>query len=200
MCLHKHSFAVSRKFTVPLSSAFSNCLYSQNTSQTCYIYGSFARRQGRYMWIAKSQMFCQGPSCFMRWIDTPWKYHHSLNGGQLLQTRICSPSIYPASILYKSTVGRYRPVSYPDGPITAHCRFIKNGYWVHSFKNGGFLQAFWLAFFTDRADVFHLRVAHTPSTSKRRSKYSNTSMNRTPMARLSWLIWTRFLGPRKFAW
>ena len=25
----------------------------------------------------------------------------------------------PASILYKSTAGRYRPVSYPDGPITA---------------------------------------------------------------------------------
>ena len=25
----------------------------------------------------------------------------------------------PASILYKSIAGRYRPVSYPDGPITA---------------------------------------------------------------------------------
>ena len=34
-----------------------------------------------------------------------------------------------ASILYKSTAGRYRPVSYPDGPITARCRFIKNAYW-----------------------------------------------------------------------
>ena len=29
----------------------------------------------------------------------------------------------PASILYKSTAGRYRPVSYPDGPITARYRF-----------------------------------------------------------------------------
>ena len=38
--------------------------------------------------------------------------------------------IYPASILYKSTAGHYRPVSYPDGPITARCRFIKNAYWV----------------------------------------------------------------------
>ena len=38
---------------------------------------------------------------------------------------------YPASILYKSTVGRYRSVSYPDGPITARYRFIKkNAYWV----------------------------------------------------------------------
>ena len=34
----------------------------------------------------------------------------------------------PASILYKSIVGRYRPVSYPDGPITARYRVIKNDY------------------------------------------------------------------------
>ena len=32
----------------------------------------------------------------------------------------------PVSILYKSIAGRYRPVSYPDGPITARYRFIKN--------------------------------------------------------------------------
>ena len=36
---------------------------------------------------------------------------------------------YPVSILYQSTAGRYRPVSYPDGPITARCRFIKNANW-----------------------------------------------------------------------
>ena len=35
----------------------------------------------------------------------------------------------PASILYKSVAGRYRPVSYHDGPITALYRFIKNDYW-----------------------------------------------------------------------
>ena len=35
----------------------------------------------------------------------------------------------PASILYKSIAGRYRPVSYPYGPITAHYSFIKNAYW-----------------------------------------------------------------------
>ena len=29
----------------------------------------------------------------------------------------------PASILRKSTSGRYRPVSYPDGPMTARYRF-----------------------------------------------------------------------------
>ena len=34
---------------------------------------------------------------------------------------------FPASILYKSTAGRYRPVSFPDGPITAPkdlCRLL----------------------------------------------------------------------------
>ena len=35
----------------------------------------------------------------------------------------------PDSILYKSTADRYRPVSYPDGPISARCRFIKNADW-----------------------------------------------------------------------
>ena len=39
---------------------------------------------------------------------------------------------YPASILYKSIAGRYRPVSYPDGPIAARYRFIKNAYWVYA--------------------------------------------------------------------
>ena len=38
--------------------------------------------------------------------------------------KLCSST--PASILYKSTAGRYRPVSYSDGPITARNRFIKN--------------------------------------------------------------------------
>ena len=39
----------------------------------------------------------------------------------------------PASILYKSTAGRYRPVSYPDGPMTARCRFIKIACWETTF-------------------------------------------------------------------
>ena len=37
---------------------------------------------------------------------------------------------HPASILNKSIAGRSRPVSYPDGPITARCRFMKNAYWA----------------------------------------------------------------------
>ena len=35
----------------------------------------------------------------------------------------------PVSILSKSIAGRYRPVSYPDGPITARYRFRKNAGW-----------------------------------------------------------------------
>ena len=40
--------------------------------------------------------------------------------------------IFPASIIYKSIAGRYRPVSYPDGPITARYRFINNASGVNS--------------------------------------------------------------------
>ena len=36
---------------------------------------------------------------------------------------------FPVSILYKSIAGRYRPVSYPDGPITVRYWFIKNAFW-----------------------------------------------------------------------
>ena len=37
--------------------------------------------------------------------------------------------LIPASSLYKSIAGRYRPVRVADGPITARYRFIKNVYW-----------------------------------------------------------------------
>ena len=43
-----------------------------------------------------------------------------------------SVGTFPANILYKSIAGRYWPVSYPDGPITARYRFIKNAYRVFS--------------------------------------------------------------------
>ena len=42
----------------------------------------------------------------------------------------CLNNTYP-SILYNSTAGRYRPVSYPDGPITARYRFMQNAYWAN---------------------------------------------------------------------
>ena len=41
----------------------------------------------------------------------------------------------PVSILYKSRAGSYRPVSYPDGPITARYRFIKNAVWGCAYRD-----------------------------------------------------------------
>ena len=38
--------------------------------------------------------------------------------------------MYPVSIPYKSTAGRYRPVRKADGPIMARYRFIRNAIWV----------------------------------------------------------------------
>ena len=52
-------------------------------------------------------------------------------------------TLNPASILYKSIAGRYRPVSYPDGPITARYRFIKNAYW----------NAYWVFYIPLRDDT-----------------------------------------------
>ena len=40
------------------------------------------------------------------------------------QRRCRSEAVLPASILHKSIAGRYRPVCYPDGPITARYRFM----------------------------------------------------------------------------
>ena len=58
-------------------------------------------------------------------------YQYALRVGGFM-CDVCFVIIYssPASILYKSIAGRYRPVSYPNGPITARYRFIKNAYWA----------------------------------------------------------------------
>ena len=65
------------------------------------------------------------------------EYHSALNTSRIIRTSMSQivqryVTHYPASIIYKSTAGRYRPVSYPDGPITARYRFKKNAYWVSS--------------------------------------------------------------------
>ena len=46
----------------------------------------------------------------------------TLRAKELVELDLISCS-YPASILRKSTSGRHRPVSYPDGPMTARYRF-----------------------------------------------------------------------------
>ena len=48
---------------------------------------------------------------------------------------------FPDSILYKSIAGRYRPVSYPDGPITARYKFVKNAYWVRMVSSKSYREA-----------------------------------------------------------
>ena len=63
------------------------------------------------------------PSCSIVW------NHLNKLSIPLRQKATVKSSDFPASILYKSTAGRYRPVSYPDEPITARYRFIKNAYW-----------------------------------------------------------------------
>ena len=49
---------------------------------------------------------------------------------EAIKTRTAKVNTIPSKHSYKSPAGRYRPVSYPDGPMTARCRFIKNAYWV----------------------------------------------------------------------
>ena len=75
--------------------------------------------------------------------------------------------INQASILYKSIAGRYRPVSYPDGPITARYIFIKNAYWelldrnicptykliIKDLYNGLTTKVKWLGSFSDSFDL-----------------------------------------------
>ena len=99
-------------------------------------------------------------------------------------------SLNPASIHWKSIAGRYRPVSYPDGPITARYRFIKNAYWEVQ----------------DRFPDLHAEIVDSPVLSvlwlnrlfnsfippDYILKYSITSMART------WMIRTHFSIPTKF--
>ena len=63
---------------------------------------------------------------------------------QIHRQKYRANTAFPATILYKSIARRYRPVSYPDGPITARYRFIKNADWVAA-----------LIFITLRLCVFH---------------------------------------------
>ena len=57
----------------------------------------------------------------------------------------CRLGKIPVSILYKSILGRYRPVSVhlADGSITARCSFIKNARWVNG-SEWGYLRLFHL--------------------------------------------------------
>ena len=51
-------------------------------------------------------------------------------------------TMYPASILRKSTSDRHRPVSYPDGLMTARYRFTLNADWVEPDETPRSAQAY----------------------------------------------------------
>ena len=51
------------------------------------------------------------------------RHFPALSGG-MSHVRFLARAFYPVSIIYESIVGRYRAVSYPDGPITARYRFM----------------------------------------------------------------------------
>ena len=90
---------------------------------------------------------CRIQQSFKKWNNTPWGFFLNfilfsslmfsfLNSHSAAQVMRLSEQAwteflnYPASILYKSIAGRYRPVRVADGPLTARYRFIKNAYWV----------------------------------------------------------------------
>ena len=77
-----------------------------------------------------------------------------------------SRNIIQANILYKSTVGHYRPVSYPDGPITTRYRFIKNAYW-------GFPKLKGLIIWNDNTKQHFVENR----TSKEKQKINNNNKN-----------------------
>ena len=58
----------------------------------------------------------------MNTINISLLYRRSKRHPKLYQFAFC-PGVIPASILRKSTSGRHRPVSYPDGPMTVRYRF-----------------------------------------------------------------------------
>ena len=86
----------------------------------------------------RSSCLCPKITAYLQW-NKKQNYEQSLTKQLTYQLdNICNSQTslivdlteYPASILYKSTAGRYRPVRVADGPIAARCRFIKNAYRV----------------------------------------------------------------------
>ena len=87
----------------------------------------------------------QGLKPSLSCITTPSSLDHSvLNLFKPTGSIMCFiwPVSIPVSILYKSTVDRYRPVRVADGPITARCRFIKNASWVSCLITSVYLSIF----------------------------------------------------------
>ena len=83
--------------------------------------GGFGRIQGYLMEGFKNLRW--GP--FELNYLTYLKYSTRANGEDATERRLMTDIIwFPASILYKSIAGRYRPVRVADGPMTARYRFM----------------------------------------------------------------------------
>ena len=117
-------------FTVFLSSCVSRFICAAYFAILCFLSCISVGASGRLCFV-----------CVIKVMNVLWRnetvlkcyccelwYYEEMNS---ISHRLPFRSSYPAGILYKSIAGRYRPVSYPDGPITARYRFLKNAYWVY---------------------------------------------------------------------
>ena len=93
----------------------------------------------------------QGVLCSLSYLTV----YSDSEGGQPTHVRSS-----PASILYKSIAGRFRPVSYPDGPITARYRFIK----MDTLPMLATISTLFLSPFSKR--IYFLRIKFAPNGSK----------------------------------
>ena len=97
------------------------------------------------------------------------------NGSMLCSIPAISKTEFPASIFYKSIAGRYRPVSYPDGPITARYRFIKNAYWVNT-TNLGFCICISIPFLYELACLYFMNCMSLTKSNETSNKYISLRM------------------------
>ena len=94
----------------------------------------------------------------------------------------------PVSILYKSTAGRSRPVSYPDGPITARYRFIKNTSWEGCAS--GALSYSYVRSSSNKSSFYSLYIIHPLSRAFRRRHFVIVTFPRYPqVTRNRWLVY-----------
>ena len=98
-----------------------------------------------------------------------WRVGGGGGGGGRGEAFCCGRRSCPTSILYTSIAGRYRPVSYPDGPITARYIFIKNAYWVIALFSFGLWAVYCLSLFVYSSSCCHWQAIFCDCCSSRTS-------------------------------
>ena len=94
--------------------------------------------------------------------------------------------IIPASILHKSTAGRYQPVRVADGPITVRYRFMYNAYWDHARARVRRVQI----------QCFSVRKAKALIRPQKITNLKSDTEKWITNNRLDWVIWV-FVGQRE---